>query len=133
MDDRKMILEGRPIYQGEASGPALVSGEPISFYGGVDPDTGRVIEAGHPLEGKTVKGTILVFPHGKGSTVGSYILYRLKKRGLAPGAIINSTCDPVVAVGAIIAEIPCIDLIDIGRIATGRTVRVDAARGVVEI
>lgn len=128
-----MILEGRTIYRGEASGPALVSGEPISFYGGVDPDTGRVIEAGHPLKGACVKGAILVFPHGKGSTVGSYILYRLKKRGLAPAAIVNSECDPVVAVGAIIAEIPCLDRIDIGRIETGRTVRVDASQGVVEI
>ncbi len=128
-----MILEGRTIYQGEASGPALVSGEPISFYGGVDPDTGRVIEAGHPLEGACVKGTVLVFPHGKGSTVGSYILYRLKKRGLAPAAIVNSECDPVVAVGAIIAEIPCLDRIDIGRIEAGRTVRMDAAQGVIEL
>lgn len=128
-----MILKGRTIYKGEASGPALVSSEPISFYGGVDPDTGRVIESGHPLEGACVKGTVLVFPHGKGSTVGSYILYRLKKRGLAPAAIVNSECDPVVAVGAIIAEIPCLDQIDIGRIEAGRRVRVDAAQGVLEI
>ena len=128
-----MILEGRTIHHGTATGPALVSAEAISFYGGVDPTTGIVIEAGHPLEGQSIGGTVLVFPHGKGSTVGSYILYRLAKQGLAPCAIVNRECDPVVAVGAIIAEIPCVDQVDIGRIETGATVRIDAEKGAVEL
>ena len=96
----------------------------ISFYGGVDPETGVVVEKGHELEGQAIGDKILVFPTGKGSTVGSYTLYRLKKAGLAPAAIVNAEADPVVAVGAIIAEIPMVDQVDIARIRTGDRVQV---------
>ncbi len=120
-------LEGRVIFQGRAEGTALVSSAPISFYGGVDPNTGVVVERGHELQGQSVKGRILVFPNGKGSTVGSYIMYRLKKNGTSPLAIINERCETIVAVGAIISEIPCVDKIEIGKIKTGGTVEVDGA------
>ena len=80
-------MKGRKIFQGSVEREVLKSEEPISFYGGVDPDTGVVAEKGHPLEGKSVKDKILVFPTGKGSTVGSYTLYRLKKNGVAPKAV----------------------------------------------
>jgi len=120
-------LSGRVIFGGKAEGIALVSSSPMSFYGGVDPDTGKVIERGHELRGESVKGRVLVFPNGKGSTVGSYVLYRLKKNGAAPSAILNSRCETIVAVGAIISEIPCVDLVDVGKIATGVSVRVDGA------
>ena len=96
-----------------------MSPDPIGFLGGVDPDTGVVVEPGHPLEGQCVAGRVLVFPTGKGSTVGSYTLYRLARNGLAPAAIINAEADPVVAVGAIIAEIPMVDQVDVSRIRTG--------------
>ncbi len=112
-------LKGRIIYNGKAQGEALVTSQPISFYGGVDPDTGIVIEKGHELQGQSVKGKILVFPTGKGSTVGSYTLYRMKKNNTAPAGMINKECETVVAVGAIISEIPCIDKIDIAKIKTG--------------
>lgn len=115
---------GRVICEGSAEGVALVSSSPISFYGGVDPDSGKVIERGHKLRGESVKGRVLVFPHGKGSTVGSYILYRLKKKGVAPSAIINENCETIVAVGAIISSIPCVDQIDISRIGPNARVRV---------
>jgi len=114
----------RIIKPGHAEGEALVSPDPIGFLGGVDPDTGAVIEPGHPLEGKCVTGRVLVFPTGKGSTVGSYTLYRLARNGLAPAAIINAEADPVVAVGAIIAEIPMVDQVDISCIHTGDWVQV---------
>ncbi len=114
----------RVVKAGHAEGEALVSPEPIGFLGGVDPDTGIVIEAGHPLEGQCVAGRVLVFPTGKGSTVGSYTLYRLARSQLAPAAIINAEADPVVAVGAIIAEIPMVDRVDISRIRTGDWVQV---------
>ena len=120
-------LKGRAIFEGKASGPALVSSSPMSFYGGVDPDTGEIVERGHELRGKSVKGKVLVFPYGKGSTVGSYVLYRLKKNGVAPAAIINAKCETIVAVGAIISEIPCVDMVDIGRIGSGEVVEVDGA------
>ena len=114
-----MELKGRIISKGTAQEEALVTSQPISFYGGVDPNTGEVLEKGHELQGKSVKGKILVFPTGKGSTVGSYTLYRLKKNGAAPVGIINKECETVVAVGAIISEIPCVDKIDISKIKTG--------------
>ena len=125
-------MKGRKIFGGKAEGEALVSKEGISFYGGVDPDTGVVTERGHPLEGKSVSGKVLVFPVGKGSTVGSYTIYRLKKNGKAPSAIINRECETVVAVGAIISEIPCVDQIDIEKIKTGDRLKVNADEGIVE-
>ena len=85
-----MNLTGRKISSGNAEGEALVTSMGISFYGGVDPETGRVVEKGHELEGQSIAGRVLVFPTGKGSTVGSYTLYRLKKAGLAPVAIVNA-------------------------------------------
>ena len=112
-------LKGRIIKEGRAQGTALVSPEPIGFLGGVDPETGLVIEKGHPLEGQSVAGRVLVFPTGKGSTVGSYTLYRLTKKGLGPTAIINAQSEPIVAVGAIISDLPMVDQVDIGQIATG--------------
>jgi hypothetical protein len=118
---------GRIIFGGKAEGTALVSSSPMSFYGGVDPDTGEVVERGHELQGQSVKGRVLVFPHGKGSTVGSYVLYRLKKNGAAPCAIVNAKCETIVAVGAIISEIPCVDMIDIGRIVPNARLRIDGA------
>ena len=120
-----MELKGRIISKGTVQEEALVTSMPISFYGGVDPNTGEVIEKGHELQGKSVEGKILVFPTGKGSTVGSYTLYRLKKNGVAPAGIINRECETVVAVGAIISEIPCVDKIDISQIATGDLIRIE--------
>ncbi len=123
--EREMELKGRTISRGVAEGEALTTTQPISFYGGVDPNTGEIIEKGHELEGKKVKEKILVFPNGKGSTVGSYTLYRMKKGGTAPMGIINRECETVVAVGTIISEIPCIDKIDISKIRTGDLVRLE--------
>jgi len=123
--DRKMELRGRTISRGKGEGEALVTSQPISFYGGVDPTTGEVIEKGHELQGKNVKGRILVFPNGKGSTVGSYTLYRMKKNGTSPAGMVNKECETIVAVGAIISEIPCIDHVDISKIKTGDFVRVE--------
>jgi predicted aconitase with swiveling domain len=120
-----MELKGRTISRGVAEAEALVTTQPISFYGGVDPSTSEIIEKGHELQGKIVKDKILVFPNGKGSTVGSYTLYRMKKGGNAPAGIVNKECETVVAVGAIISEIPCVDKIDISKIKTGDTVRLE--------
>ncbi|MGA3291273.1 MAG: DUF126 domain-containing protein [Candidatus Bathyarchaeia archaeon] len=118
-------LKGRSISKGKAQGEALVTSQPISFYGGVDPNTGIIIEKGHELQGQSVKGKILVFPTGKGSTVGSYTLYRMKKNGTAPAGMINKECETVVAVGAIISEIPCVDKVDTSKIKTGDKVRIE--------
>ena len=122
-----MKLQGRIIRDGRAEGVALVSPEAIGFLGGVDPETGRVVEPGHALEGKCMAGRVLVFPTGKGSTVGSYTLYRMSQSGTAPAAIINSESEAIVAVGAIIGEIPMVDLVDIKLIESGDRVYVDGS------
>lgn len=127
-----MKLQGRKIYPGIAEGESLVTSMGVSFYGGVDPDTGIIVEKDHELEGQSISGKILVFPSGKGSTVGSYTLYRLKHNGLAPIAIINTECETITAVGCIIAEIPCVDKIPIEQINTGDRVIVDGEQATVE-
>jgi hypothetical protein len=114
-----MKMHGRVIRQGQAEGEALVSQQPIGFFGGVDAETGLVVESGHDLEGESISGRILVFPTGKGSTVGSYTLYRLRRKGLAPAGIINAQSEAIVAVGAIIGDIPMVDQIDISQINAG--------------
>ena len=122
-------MKGRMISPGVTEGIAIVSNEPIGFYGGIDPKNGNVIEKGHPLEGKCVKDKILVFPCGKGSTVGSYIIYGLKKNGVAPKGIINKETETIVATGVILAGIPCIDQINIEEINDGDNILLDADNG----
>jgi predicted aconitase with swiveling domain len=108
-----VIFRGRGIAKGCASGELLVSPEPISFLSGVNPDTGEIVEKGHPLEGQNLSGRVIAFDHGKGSTVGSYVIYALSKNGHAPAAIVNTEAEPIIAVGAIIAGIPMIDRIGV--------------------
>ena len=101
-----VTFQGRGLSGGTGRGPILVSGEPISFLGGVDPETGEVTEKSHPLYGKGIAGKILVFPHGKGSTVGSYVLYALARNGKAPAGMVNAEAEPIIVVGAIISRNP---------------------------
>ena len=126
-------MKGRSIYPGKVEGEALVSKEPIGFYGGIDMKTGIVIEKGHELEGECVKDKILVFPCGKGSTVGSYVIYGLKKNRVAPKAIINKETETIVATGVILAGIVCVDGIDIEKIETGDFVIIDAKEKSAEV
>ncbi len=125
MNTSEHELAGRVIRRGKAQGIALTSTEPIGFLGGVDGETGIVTEKGHPLEGQCIAGRVLVFPTGKGSTVGSYILYQLAVNGCAPAAILNAESEPIVAVGAIIADIPMVDRLPIADIHTGDHISVD--------
>jgi len=130
-----VILRGRKVVGGTAEGEALVSKDPVSFYGGVDPDTGKIAEPGHACYGQSITGKIFVFPTGKGSTVGSYVIYRMKKQGTAPAAIINVETEAILATGCVIASIPLIDKLDsdpIKTLKTGMRLRVDGNRGLVE-
>jgi len=127
------VLKGRVINPGKAEGIALVSPEPIGFYGGIDMKTGRVIEKNHPLEGESVKDKILVFPCGKGSTVGSYVIYGLKKNGVAPKAIVNRETETIVATGVILADIPCMDQVEIEKIKTGDVISINTDKKIIEI
>lgn len=129
-------LSGRSVVSGRAQGLALVSSQPISFFGGLDIEKGTVIEKGHELEGEIVTGKVLIFPRGKGSTVGSYVIYAMKKKGTAPAAIINVETEPIIAVGCVLTEIPLMDKLDkdpIKNIRTGDFVRVHADEGVIKV
>ncbi len=128
-----ITLRGRAIVEGCCKAEALVSTKPISFLGGVDPADGKVSDKNHDLCGECIKDKVLCFPHGHGSTVGSYVLYSLAKKKLAPKAIVNQKADPVVVVGAIIANITMIDQIDITQIKTGDLVEVNAYEGFVKV
>jgi len=128
-----ITLKGRKIVEGHCKAEALVSTKPLSFLGGVNPASSKIVDKNHDLYGEGIKDMVLCFPHGHGSTVGSYVLYSLAKNNLAPKAILNQTADPVVVVGAIIADIPMIDQIDIRQIRTGDFLEVDASIGLVKI
>jgi len=130
-----VAFPARSISHGTGTGELLVTNEGISFLSGVDPETGIIIEQGHPLEGKSVAGKVLAFPHGKGSTVGSYVIYALKRNNVAPVAIINTDAEPIIAVGAIIAEIPMVDQPSqsLESLPDGTTVTVDGDLGQITI
>lgn len=127
-------FRGRVISRGRVLGKALLSRKAISFYGGVDPETAVVIEKGHPLEGKSIADKILIFPYGKGSTVGSYIIYRLAKMKIAPKAFVCIKAEPIVSIGAIISGIPLIDSISeeiFNVVKNGDKILVDCYNGLV--
>ena len=128
-----MKLKARAISPGTAEGAALVSAAPFSFVGGADPATGAVLDASTGLRGEHLGHRVFAFPHGKGSTVGSYALYGLAKRGLGPAALVNERAEAIVATGAILAELPMVDRVDLGALATGDRVLVDADRGFVDL
>ena len=131
-----MKINCRGISRGSAEGKVLLSHDPISFLGNVDPQTGTVVEQSHDLFGQSIKDIVLVFPHGKGSTVGSYVLYQLSKNGVAPRAMINMESEPIVAVGAIISGIPLVDKLEndpFELLKDGDIVVVDGTNGFIEL
>lgn len=131
-----MRIYGRKISKGMTEGEALVTRQAITFLGGVDPDTGMVVENGHEIEGRSISGKILVFPRGKGSTVGVYTIYGMKKKGTAPAGIINIKSEQVIATGAIISEIPMLDSLEenpIEAIKTGDRIKINADEGYIEV
>jgi len=106
---------------------------PLSFLGGLDTSTGEILDGECESKGLSVSGRVLCFPFGKGSTVGSYAIYQLKLNKKAPVAIINSSAEPIIATGAIIASIPMVDGVDIGLIRSGDSVTVDADNSTIEL
>ncbi len=130
------ILHGRKVVGGKSRGAALVTSEPICFLGGVDVTTGIITEVGHPLKGKSIAGKVLVFPTGKGSTGGSYLIYEAVNNGVGPCAMINRNVEQVTAIGCIIAEIPMVDKLDcdpVTAIKDGDIVEIDADAGIVKV
>lgn len=128
------IIKCKKISKGHAKGEVLITKDPLSFLGGVDPHTGVVIDQGHELYGEKISDKILVIPSGKGSTVGSYVLFQMKKSKTAPKAIISIKAEPIIATGAIMAEIPMvhhpeINILDV--LKKGDIIEVDADNEVI--
>lgn len=118
-----MIL--KTIVGGEAKGTVMKSEKPINFLGAVDKVTG-VVGGAHDLSGKSVKGSILVFPHGAGSSVGAYTIYSLKEEGAAPKAMVCLKADLTVASGCALANIPLIivDEEEYNSLKSGDTIKI---------
>ena len=132
----EIILKGRCVVRGKASGTAMVTDKPVCYVGGVNTMTGEFTEHGHPWCGKCQKDMILVFPTGKGSTGGSYVLYETAYNGVGPAAIINNKIEQVTAVGSILGEIPTVDQVEpnpIEVIKDGDFVEIDADNGIIKV
>ena len=98
------ILIGKPVVAGSAEGRALVSKEPLSFWGGLCPRTGEIIDRRHELSRTVVTGRVFVFPQGKGSSTASAVLLESIRAGVAPAALVNLKVDPILALGSIVAD-----------------------------
>lgn len=134
MMEETKVLQGRKVVEGRAEGYAIVAKHDcISFMGSTNPKTGYIIERGHELEGVCMQGKILVFPSSKGSTGGSYMLYDAVKRGVGPAGIVNMEAESIVVIGAIVADLPMVDHVDISQIDTGDYVVMDASIGTVTV
>ena len=128
------MIECRSVSKGKASGELIVSDEAISFLGGVNPETGEVIDPNHELKGQSIKDKILFIPGGKGSTVGSYVIFQMKKNNTAPKAIICLKAEPIIATGAIMSDIPMVDSpSDVKELLTGVSVEVNSDNGEIKI
>jgi hypothetical protein len=98
------MAEARTLVAGSGEGEALVLSEPLSFWGGVDPATGEVVDPHHPQRGANVAGRVLVMPSGRGSSSSSSVLAEAIRAGRAPAAIVLREPDPILALGAIVAR-----------------------------
>jgi hypothetical protein len=130
------VIHGRGVAKFGGSGEALVTKQGISFFGGIDPKTGIIREKGHDLCGADITGKVLVFPKGKGSTVGSYVIYQLRKNGHAPAGIVNVETEAIIATGCILAEVPLVDRLELDpleAISSGDYVSVDGKAGSISI
>jgi predicted aconitase with swiveling domain len=131
-----MILKGKTVKKGQVEGEAIVSQRPFSFLGDLNPETGQVQPKGHDLEGQSIAGKIFVFATGRGSTVGPMVAYNAKQLGNVPSGMICVDVEPVMAMVAIMNDIPMVHRLDknpLETIKTGDYIKMDATAGTVEI
>jgi predicted aconitase with swiveling domain len=131
-----MILHGKTVKKGQVEGEAIVSQLPFSYLGDLNPEKGTVVPKGHDLEGQSIAGKIFVFPTGKGSTVGPYVANMAKRMGSTPAGMICVDVEPVMAMVAIMNDIPMVHRLDqnpLEVISTGDYIKMDATKGVVEV
>ena len=132
----KITIKAKPVVAGRAEGKALVADAMLSFWGEVDAVTGKVIAVGHPLEGESLRGRVLVIRSTKGSSATPMVLKLAKLEGNAPAAFVNVEVDSLAALGCIVNGIPMVSGLDrdpFAIIHTGDHVVVDADNGLVEI
>lgn len=98
------ILRGQCLVAGKGQGKALVLTDPLSLWGGLNPETGKIIDQRHPQRGQIVTGKVLVLPCGRGSSSASSILLEAVRLGTAPAAIITNEPDAILALGAVVAQ-----------------------------
>ena len=128
------MIKCRKISRGKSTGELIVSNKPLSFLGGVNPDSGVVIGPHHDLNCQCINDKILFIPGGKGSTVGSYVIFQMKKNGTAPKAIICLNAEPIIATGAIMSDIPMVDSpSSTDNLINGITVEVDCNASLIHI
>jgi predicted aconitase with swiveling domain len=128
------VVTGRTLVEGTGAGPLLRLTHPISFWGGVDPVAGRVVDPRHPQFGASIAGKVLVIPSAIGSSSSSAIMLELLREGQAPAAILMGKADAILALGVVVgmelgyAGIPVVEVsvADLGEIADGVMVRVDS-------
>lgn len=123
-----MKLRGRVVNGGNVQGIAVVLDIPFSFIGDFDPSTGTLVLAGHPLNGESIAGKILVCPGGKGGTIAPFVAYQASTSGNAPKAIICEKADPILCESAIVINIPLLDRFEkspISAIRSGQSVRIE--------
>ncbi|NYB27141.1 MAG: DUF126 domain-containing protein [Methanobacteriaceae archaeon] len=130
------MIKCRKISKGHVNGPVLLTKDALSFLGGVNPETGVITDPNHELYGKKISEKVLVIPSGKGSTVGSYIIYQMYKNNTAPLGLVALEAEPIIATGAIMAGIPMVDhpqepIYDI--LVDGDMVGLDADNGLLKI
>ncbi|MFB0561990.1 MAG: aconitase X swivel domain-containing protein [Candidatus Lokiarchaeia archaeon] len=131
----KFTIPCRKVYGGDAEGEALVTRQRISFWGGVDPRDGKIIEKQHELVGKSIKDKVLVFPSGKGSSGWSGIFVATCVLGHRPKAIVNIEVDPIVVSSALTADVPMVIISpsDLQKIRTGDYLQVKPEEEGIEV
>jgi predicted aconitase with swiveling domain len=131
----RCVIAGRPVVAGTAAGEALVTSEPLSFWGGFDFKSGEIIDRHHPLAGVRAAGRILVVPFSKGSSTTTAVLLEAVRAGTAPAAIVTTGVDPFFALASIVAgemygrAFPVVALApdDFRRLKTGDVLEIDRA------
>jgi len=133
---RKITLHGRKVVGGCAEGEAIVTGETIAGWGGINPMDGTIIERRHELRGQSFKGKVLVFPGAKGSSGCSLAFHTARLAGTAPKALIFRDLTSKVALAAVVIHAPAVTELDqnpLEIIASGDWVKVDADKGIIEV
>jgi predicted aconitase with swiveling domain len=98
------VIQGHVVIPGEARGALLVSGEPLSFWGGYDAASGEIIDRRHPLSGQSGKGRVLALPFSRGSSTTTAVLLEAVRNGTAPAAILTTGVDSFFALASIVAD-----------------------------